>query len=237
MFMKKFVFYFCVVLIFGIPFSSDIFAKSIEERLEGKDTIDYDVSFNGMDAGFIKWKYLGREEINGQSLEVLSVSSDTKIMAFFDLTSSERVYLDSENYLPVKVERDILLFGNKELIVEKYDQQTGKVNIVRTNKKVTEEQLIQDKPIHNILALLYFFPDNIPFEKGKWLNYNLPTQKIRIKMVRERLLKTPYGEEETYFLLGRGAKRLSLWLDKENRLPLRLEFIFLVGKVVITRKK
>ncbi len=233
--MRKFIFYFFLIFIFSNFFGYDLYAKSIKERLEGKDTIRYNVSFNGMPSGFIEWKYLGKEEIDGQYLEVLSVSSDTKILAFFDLTSSERVYLDSINYLPVKVERDILFFGNKELIVENYDQQAGIVRITRTNKKVTEEKLIQDKPIHNILALLYFFPDNIPFENGKWLYYNLPTQKIRIKMVRERFLKTKDGKEKTYFLLGRGGKRFSLWLDKENRLPLRLEFIFPMGKIVITR--
>jgi hypothetical protein len=212
------------------------FAKSIEERLGGKDSIYYEVAFNGMSAGFVEWKYLGKEEINGREVEVLSVSSDTKILAFFDLTSSERVYLDSKTYLPVQVERDVLLFGKKEIIVERYEQEAGKVYIERVADTTTREELRQDKPIHNILALLYFFPDNNPFKPGKWLDYNLPTQKIRIKMVRERALNTAAGEKDTYFLLGRGAKRFSLWLDKENRLPLRLEFVFPLAKVTITRK-
>jgi len=212
------------------------FARTIAERLEGRDTLNYDVSFNGISSGSIQWKYLGRQTIDGRDLEVLSVSSDTKIV-FFDLTSDERVYLDSETYLPYKVERDILLYGKKELITEYYYQDDGYVKIVRssTNETTQEEIYRQDKPIHNILALLYFFPDNVPFVEGKWLDYNLPTQKIRIKMVRERVLRTGAKEKETYFLLGRGAKRFSLWLDKNNRLPLRLEFVFPVGKVTITR--
>lgn len=227
-------------LLFGICFllvaGQNVFARSIEERLEGRDTLSYDVSFNRIPSGTIQWKYLGRQTIDGRDLEVLSVSSDTKILSLFDLTSSERVYLDSKTYLPYKVERDILLYGKKELITEYYYQDEGYVKIERTNaNEATKEEIYQqDKPIHNILALLYFFPDNVPFEDGTWLNYNLPTQKIRVKMVRERLLSASGKEEDTYFLLGRGAKRFSLWLDKKNRLPLRLEFVFPVGKVIIT---
>jgi len=211
------------------------FTKSIEERLEGRTVLAYDVSFNGIPSGTIQWKYLGRETIDGKELEVLSVSSDTKILAFFDLTSSERVYLDSTTYLPYKVERDILLFGKQESIEEYYYQQDGYVKIVRTNETRHEETYQQEKPIHNILALLYFFPDNIPFAPGKWLYFNLPTQKIKIKMVRQRPLRFNCRQKDTYFLLGRGSKRFSLWLDKQNRLPLRLEFIFPLGKVIITR--
>jgi len=41
----------------------------------------------------------------------------------------------------------------------------------------------------------------------------------------------------TYFLVGRGAKRFSLWLDKEKKMPLRLEFISLAGKITVVRKE
>jgi len=54
-------------------------------------------------------------------------------------------------------------------------------------------------------------------------------------MVSERQLAVGKEQRDTYFLIGRGAKRFSLWLDKENRLPLRLEFILPLGKVIIRR--
>ena len=189
-----------------------------------------------MHSGYIKWEYLGSEILDGKEAEVLRTSSDTKILSLLNLTSSEKVFLDSENYLPLKVERDVTMFGKQEIIEEIYDQENGQVIIKRTGEQKKTETYTQDKPIHNILALLYFFPDNISFEKGKWNYFNLPTNKIKIKMVKERKLKVGKKEVDTYFLLGRGAKRFSLWLDKKTMFPLRIEFIFPVGKVTITPK-
>jgi hypothetical protein len=135
----------------------------------------------------------------------------------------------------LKVERSVVLFGKKESISEIYDQDKGTVRITRRNSEVKEDILQQDKPIQNILSLLYFFPQDQPLKKGAWMVFNLPTQVIKIKFVKERLLDTDSKKEETYFLIGRGAKRFSLWLDKKTRLPLRLEFILPVGKVSIKR--
>ncbi len=67
--------------------------------------------------------------------------------------------------------------------------------------------------------------------------FYLADQEIKIKYIEERSLNTEDGEKETYFLLGRGAKRFSLWLGKETRLPLRIEFILPIGKVSIVKVK
>ncbi|MBN3040709.1 MAG: hypothetical protein JW867_06240 [Candidatus Omnitrophica bacterium] len=231
---KYLIFGLTLVQLFNIMPSAE--AKSIEERLQGKKKISYSVSFNGMSSGDIEWEYLGKEKIDGKEVEVLSVNSDTTILNLFDLTSKEKVYLDPSTYLPYKVERDLKVFGKDEVVQEYYNQEKGYVKLVRNDGQEKVDILKQDKPIHNILALLYFFPDNIAFESGKWLDFNLPTQKIKIKMVKERFLNVDSQKKETYFLLGRGAKHFSLWLDKKNSLPLRLEFVFPVGKVVISPK-
>ena len=216
-------------------FLSSVFAKTVQERFKGKDEIAYDVSFNGMYSGQIKWQYLGTETINNEIADVLLVSSDTKILSFLDLTSEEKVFLAQSTHLPIKVKRDILMFGKKELIEETYNQENGCVKIVRTNGKIKEEILYQDKPINNILALLYFFPEDRELKEGEWMAFNLPTQKVRIKMVEERLLKVGKKSMNTYFLVGRGAKRFNLWLDKKSRLPLRIDFIVPLGKIIIRR--
>jgi len=211
------------------------FGEDIQERFKDKNKLVYKVSFNGMPSGYVEWRYLGREEVVGGEADVLSIDSDTKILEFLNLTSKEKVFLDSRSHLPLKVERDIVFFGKKELIEEIYNQDEGWVKITRKNSTVKEDILYQDAPIRHILALLYFFPENIKFEEDKWLVFNLPTQKVKIKMVSERQLAVGKEQRDTYFLIGRGAKRFSLWLDKENRLPLRLEFILPLGKVIIRR--
>ncbi len=229
--MKKFT----ILLLFCISFTSLGFCQGIEERFKGLKKLTYKVYYNGMFSGYIYWSYQGKEKIGKREADVLRVSSDTKIFKLLDLTSDEEVYLDSETHLPLKVERNILMFGKKELIEEIYNQEKGYVQIVRKGDVVKEEILRQQTPIHNILALLYFFPESIKLEKDKWMIFNLPTQKIKIKFIEERMLKVGKDKQNTYFLLGRGAKRFSLWMDKTTRLPLRIEFVSILGKLSIVR--
>ncbi len=234
-----------VTIIVGIAFlitgsvagEGAVSVKGIEARFQNKDKLVYSVYFNGIPSGYIEWEYLGRQEIGGITVDVLSVNSDTDIFNLLDLDSKEKVFLDSKTSLPVKVERDIVFFGKKEIIEETYDQARGQIKIKRSGSGKPEDVLRQDTPIHNILELLYFFPQDVSLEAGKWITFNLPTQKIKIKMVKERVLKVNGVDQDTYFLIGRGAKRFSLWLDKEEKMPLRLEFISLVGKVTVVRRE
>jgi hypothetical protein len=225
--------FFVIIIFTGINL---VWAQGIKDKFKDNDTLAYKVSFNGMRVGVIEWKYLGQGKVEEKPVDILSVTSDTKILSLFDMTSSERVYLDSQTHLPLKVERDLVVSGKNEIIKEMYDQDRGQVRIIRKGKNAGEEIYNPGKPIHNILDLLYFFPKSLELDPAKWMHFNLPTQTIRIKFIRERKLKINRKVEDTYFLLGRGSKRISLWMDKENRLPLRIEFIFPIGKVVITRK-
>lgn len=211
-------------------------AEGIEARFQGKEKLVYSVYFNGIPSGYMEWEYLGRQEVDGKTVDVLSVNSDTNIFNLLNLASKEKVFLDSATGLPLRVERDIVFFGKKEIIEEIYDQDKGQIKVKRNSSKKSESVLYQDTPIHNILELLYFFPQDVELEAGKWMTFNLPTQKIKIKMVRERVLKMKGVKYDTYFLVGRGAKRFNLWLDKEKKMPLRLEFITLAGKITVVRK-
>ncbi len=224
----------CFIFIVNL-FTLNVAAQNIESRFKDNEKLIYNVSFNGIPSGTIIWNYLGQETIGENKVNVLALEADAKILKLLNLTSNEKVYLDSETHLPVKVERDVVFFGNKELIQEIYNQEEGEVKIKRKNSQTTTEILEQEPPIHNILELLYFFPKSIAMEKGKWMDFNLPTQEIRIKIVRERSLRLHGDIYDTYFLIGRGARRFNLWLDKESRLPLRLEFVSLLGKIIIRR--
>ncbi|MCF7916847.1 MAG: hypothetical protein K9L61_03630 [Candidatus Omnitrophica bacterium] len=205
------------------------------------EKIEYNVSFNGIPSGYIIWKYLGQKTIDGRQVDVLLVESDTNILKFLDLVSSEKIYLDSKTHLPVKVKRNVELFGDKEIIEENYNQQQGQVVIVRKKgENVVEEEVYkQDKPIHNILDLLYFFPKGIDLtaKKGKWMTFNLPNQKVQIKFYGKRKVKVAGAMREAYFLVGKGAKRFNLWLSLERKIPLRLDFLSWLGKVIIRREE
>ncbi len=223
---------FLAITVAGAGFVS---GENIGARFKDQDKLVYKVNFNGIPSGYIEWEYLGQEDINGVTADILLLNSNTKILKLLSLAGKEKVFLDSRTGLPLRVERDIVFFGRKEKISETYNQDVGYIRINKSNSKNRERVIYQDKPIHNILELLYFFPQDLTLTPGKWMGFNLPTQKIKIKMVRERVLKANGENRDTYFLVGKGARRFNLWLDKEKKIPLRLEFISLAGKVTILK--
>ncbi len=239
-FLKNLSFIFVVILFLNLAINLYGEAEN-RERFTNLEKIKYNISFNGISSGYITWEYLGKESIEGNEVDVLSVESDTNILKFLDLVSSEKIYLDSKTHLPIRVERNIKLFGDQEIIEENYDQTKGQVIITRKKgKDLLEEEIYkQDIPIHNILDLLYFFPQEIDLgkQKGKWMAFNLPNQKVQIRFDGMRKIKVAGSNQQAYFLVGKGARRFNLWLSLEKKIPLRLDFISWLGKVIIRREE
>lgn len=225
------LFFLCFLLISGFCYCDDI-----EERFNGQRSLFYEVFFNGIPTGKIEWQYLGKEVVDGRQTDVILINSDTNILKLLNLESKEKVFIDSATYLPLKVERDVVFFGKKEQIKEVYNQDTGLVIITKSNTSKKQTFLHVAKPIHNILSLLYFFPKNIELIKDKPLYFNLPTQKVSIKMLYENNIAFGKGKKDIYFLAGKGDKRFNLWLDKKERIPVKMEFIVPLGKITIVRK-
>jgi hypothetical protein len=228
---------FCAAILFSFAFSSFILGEEIKERFGNNEKLSYKVLFNRIPVGKIEWVYLGREKIEGKLVDIISVSSNTKIFEFLNLTSEEKVFLDFKTHLPVKVERNIIFFGKKEKIEEFYNQEEGYVKIVKNHFNPQENIFYQDAPIHNILSLLYFFPKDIDLKIGDLLIFNLPTQKLKIKVLSSKILYRKGEKRDTYFLLGRGKRKFKLFLDKEDRIPLRLDFLLLIGKITILKQE
>jgi hypothetical protein len=223
---------FPILLVFCVPVMAQ---PTIEERFADKKILHYQVFFNGVNSGNVSWQYLNKGVLGFRGVDVLRIDSDTKILGVFDLTSHEKIYLDASSSLPVRVERDLLVFGKKELIEEDYNQDEGSVAITKTTAdgKLTPTILRQDKPIRHIMALLYFFPSIDGLKVGEKLNFNLPTCKVEVRLHSMRKIIVGGKKREAYFLVGTGGKRFNIWIDKEKKYPIRIEFIFLAGKVSI----
>lgn len=230
--MKKLIIF---IALFLIASPNILSGESLRDRFGEDGKLVYKVFFNGIPSGTIEWQYLGKIVIGGKAAEALIINSDTKILAFLNLQGKEMIFLDSQSHLPLRVERDLIFFGKKEVIKEIYDQDEGIVQIKKTGTKKEDKTLYPGKPIHNILSLLYFFPKNVELKKEKVFTFNLPTEKVKIEMVSIKDLSINGEKIETYFLKGNGSKRFHLWLDKEKRIPLRLEFLSLAGKLIIER--
>ena len=81
----------------------------------------------------------------------------------------------------------------------------------------------------------YFFPAAKGLTPGQKFDFNLPTAKVHVEVRSLTKIKMGSREKEAFFLVGTGGKRFNLWLDKESLVPLRLEFLFPVGSVMIVR--
>ncbi|MCX7661838.1 MAG: DUF3108 domain-containing protein, partial [Candidatus Omnitrophica bacterium] len=219
-----------------ILYSQDNFSFSIKNISKdlffgkgGKFT--YKVSYNGIYVGNIECIYLGKQNIDNKLADTLELFSDVRILGFFSIQSRERLFIDSSNQLPLKVERKVKYLGKDEEILEEYSQQEGLIKITKKYAKgKTEKRLEVGAPIHNIIALLYFFPQNLKLNPGKQFVFNLPTQKINIR-VKDLALFDTY---EAY-ILEEESRRFKVWLERDKRIPLRIEFNFFLGRIVISK--
>lgn len=200
------------------------------------EKILYQVRFNGVKVGKIELEYKGREKIGKDLQDILVVSSCVRILGLFEIESKERVYVDVNTHLPLKVEREVKFLGKQESILEEYHQKEGWVKIIQTKGKVTEERLMRvSPPIHNVLILYFLYPLDLRDEAiGKAFEFNLPTRKISIRLREARRISTHKGIEEFYILEG-APRRFEVWLKKTERLPMRVEIPAFLGRIVITR--
>jgi len=193
----------------------------------------YKVNFNGIYVGRIEWEYLGSLRMDNKLVNVLRLSSNVKILKLFSIQTIEKLYIDFDTHLPLKVERQVKLLGKQEEILEEYNQKENYVKITKVAASGTEEKIIKLKaPIHNMITLLYFFPRDIKLRLRESLSFNLPTQKIRIKVTALKMVDTARGSYEVYVLEGR-PRKFKVWLEREKRIPLRIEFPVMLGRITI----
>jgi hypothetical protein len=200
------------------------------------EKIPYQVRFNGVRVGKIELEYKGRQKLGKDLQDILVVSSCVRILGLFEIESREKVYVDVNTHLPLKVEREVKFLGRQESILEEYSQKEGWLKLTQTKGKTTEERSIKvNPPIHNILILYFLYPLDLKDEAiGKTYEFNLPTRKISIKLKEARKISTHKGIEEFYIWEG-SPRRFKVWLKKTERLPWRVEIPAFLGRIVITR--
>ncbi|MFH1414358.1 MAG: DUF3108 domain-containing protein [Candidatus Omnitrophota bacterium] len=217
--------------------SDDSLQTRVERDLPFKqgEKVSYKVKFSGIYVGDVNWEYLGRANVGDKLTDIISLSSDIKILKLFSIKSKEKLFIDAQTYLPQKIEREVNFLGKHESITEEYNQEEGYVKISNVGPKGRKEEIIRlEGPIHNAIALFYFHPKERELNLGETSYFTLPTQEISVKVSTLEMLDTAMGEYEAYVLKGK-PRNFKLWLEKEKRIPLRLEFPVFLGKIVISR--
>lgn len=191
----------------------------------------YDVRMGKLYLGKAAFNYLDDVESGGVRLNYMSF--ETKVVNFDDL---EQIYSDPENFLPVKIIRDINGWGIKENITEDYDQQNFSLNIKKIKGGSTEKTAIKKATVIHNAVLLPFHVRRVPDLKIGWtMDAHLPTQEFRISLVSIDRIKVPAGDFEAYHFISDPAK-FEIWITTDSkRLPVKIKGAGALGYTLLMR--
>ncbi len=200
--MRLFVFLIFVLFCLGISLPI-IWAK------EGR--FAYDVKMGFVTIGRAELEDKGLVKKDGVEYRHLSVYVNTK-----QFKDREDIFAN-EKGLPVIVERDLVLFGKKEKIVEYYNQKKGTVTIVKNG------QLMELSPGPGVENVFLFIMKNRnkDIRKLNGSKIKLPVGDYELLVRDGNRVSTKAGVFSTWLVLTRPSK-IKLWFDKKTGIPVRV---------------
>ncbi len=217
--MKLFLMGMAILGLMGGVFSAaaDVAAEPVYTPGE---TIHYQIKKMGIKVGDAVFKYHGPVEDSGRQLILLNFTADG-----FNFYDEEKIYADPQTLLPVRVERDLNIFGKKEKIIEYYDQADGKIRVVKTRKDGTVEEQILKKEgaVDNLYCFIYRYRAQGAFHVGEVLHLKLPTKDVELKIVRKADIKVDAQIRDSFFMESVGGE-YRVWFGSDaERAPLRID--------------
>ncbi|HOX53864.1 MAG: DUF3108 domain-containing protein [Candidatus Omnitrophica bacterium] len=187
-----------------------------------------------IDMGFIplgraRLSFGGKIKIKGQDLYLIKFKTNT-----VNFKDTETIYAQPDTFLPVRIERDINMWGVSSKIVEEYNQKEKSVKITKTELGKTNVQTINsDSELQNVICMIYYYRLDNNIELGKTVNINLPLKKIAVEAKEIRKVKLPKGKFEA-FILESVPGGYDLWFDTgKNRIPLKITGAITFGNAAL----
>jgi len=200
---------------------SKIISSSRQEKTapfrEGERFL-YKVKLGLFTAGSAELMFHGRGVLGGR--DVYIITFEVKLANFYD---KETIYTELDDFYPIRVKRDVRMFGRSIEITEDYDQNNKLVKIQRKQKDKTTIKVIQsDKKIQNIISLIYFYR-NSEFKIGSAFTFNLPLKEVKMKVSSLEDIEVPKGKYRAH-LLESIPKKYKFWLDTtKEKIPLMID--------------
>ncbi len=196
------------IVCFILFFSLGIF---IPQLLAEENRLVYDVKMGFMTIGRAELQDKGLVKKDGVEYRHLSVYVNTK-----QFKDREDIFAN-EMGLPIIVERDLILFGKRERIIEYYNQSKGVVTIVKNGK------LMELSPGPGVENVFLFIMKNRNGNIGR-LNgtrINLPVGDYELLVRDGGRVRTKAGVFDSWLVLTRPSK-IKLWFDKKTGIPVRV---------------
>lgn len=193
---------------------------------KNNEKIKFGVYSNGIKVGSGELIYQGQQKSDRGNVEHITLNIST-----FSLKDTENVYGTTDFSLPLKVERQIRLFGRDETILETYAQDKKSVLISKSvNGEFSATQTIKsDEELGNVLLLIYKLRNDRDIKTGKIYKVVLPTQTFHLTVKEIRKIKVPLGTFNAYFIDSTPSK-YKIWLSSgEDRLPVRIQGLAAAG--------
>lgn len=192
-----------------------------------QEIIRYNIRSMGIRAGGATLTFEGLTQLDGRDVYLITFTATA--MNFLDV---EEIYADTENLYPLKITRDLNIWGSKEKITEIYDQENFTVHITKIveGKDEPEHTVIQkDGIIDNIYCFLYRFRKSADLRLGNHFQMNLPTKDIMVRVDRMTRIKAMGRTLDAYHLRTE-PREYEMWFgDDKSRLPLRIDRIATIG--------
>lgn len=223
--MKRLVF---ITLVLSFILNITLFAETSDTLpfLEN-ETINYKVKLRGITIGKASITYKGTTELDGRKVHQVIFYTDTA-----NFKDREIMYADIDNFLPIRIERDVNNWGKKEQIIEEYDQENHSVKITWLGKKRDKAKFIQkDDKIQNVILSIFLHRKSGDLEIGKSFSITLPLRKVVMRVTRRDRIRVPSGTYDTYRLesFPGGHK---IWFEASGKaIPVRISGPFFLGSV------
>lgn len=197
-----------------------------------EEKITYDVKLGKIYLGKMQFSNISNVEMDGRLLNAMLV--ETRLTQF---TDKERIYIDPQTLLPIKVERDISNWFIKERIIEDYDQDNFTVTIIKSSGLNQKKTVIKkDGHIHNAL-FLPFFVRHIPKPNvGRIIIANLPVRRLELKLVSIEEIKVPAGTFRAYHFTS-SPRQIDIWITAdERRIPIKIQGNSVFGYSILMKE-
>ncbi len=217
--LKKTISYFCFLAVVISVLRPSLGTAAEGVSFAAGETIVYDIKKFALKVGQAVLIFKG--EVPWEGREALLVTLTSRGLNFFD---EEKIYLDPRTFLPLRVERDLDIFGKKERIVEHYSPDNGAVRIVKTARGETTDQVIQKgHRLENVYGFIYRYRLRGEFSAGARTAIHLPTADVAFTVLGLEKVALAGRQTDAYYMESL-PKKYRVWFDTSPaRVPLRID--------------
>lgn len=197
------------------------------------EKIIYNVALFGIKIGQAQLQFLGKTNLNNKVAELIILSTDVN-----NLKDVEKIYVDSNSFLPLRIERDVVFFGKKMRIIEEYNMKENSLMVSKTEGGKTTKKIFQSfKPMQNIISLIFMLRKSKSLEIGQKISVVTPLLNFDMKVAKLVNFSTANDKFKAYFLES-SPKRYRIWIDQgARRIPLRVDGAIAFGNAAMVMTK